>query len=58
MKWILARQKVTDGKIIALGTEMILIAQTALNEIERLQTDIVKTNKRLEMVTEWVMHVK
>ena len=51
MKKLLARQKVTEGKITTLGTQMVSTAQTSLIEIERLQTDIVETSKRLEMLT-------
>ena len=48
-KKLLARQKVTAGKIAALGTQMVPISQTSFKEIERLQIDIVETNKRFEM---------
>ena len=51
MKKLLARQKVSEGTITALGTQMGLIAQLSLKEIERPQIDIVTTNKRLEMMT-------
>ena len=42
MKTLLARQKVTEGKITTLGTQMVSVAQTSLKEIERLQTDIME----------------
>ena len=57
MKKLLARQKVTEGKIIALGTQMVSIAQILLKEIERLQTDIVGTSKRLKILTKNVIHM-
>ena len=49
---------VNEGNIKALGTQMVLIAQTSLKEIERLQTDIVEGNKRLEVLTQCVIHMK
>ena len=58
MKKLLAKQKVSEGKITALGTHMVSIAQTTLKEIERLQTDIVESNKSLEMMTQCVIHMK
>ena len=56
MKELLARQKVSEGKITDLGMQMLSIAQTTFKEIERLQTDIVENNKRLEMMTKCVIH--
>ena len=58
MKKVLTKQKVNEGKIEALGTQMVSIAQTTLKEIERLQKDIVKNNKRLERLTQCVMHMQ
>ena len=37
---------------------MVSIAQTSPKEIERLQTDVVTTNKGLTMLTQHVMHKK
>ena len=51
MKKLLAKQNVNEGKITALGTQMVSIAQTTLKEIKRLQTDIVANNNTLEMLT-------
>ena len=36
---------------------MVSIAQTSLKEIERLQTDIVESNKILERLTQYVIHM-
>ena len=47
MKKLLTKQKVNEGKITALGTHMVSIAQTTLKEIERLQKGIVDNNNRL-----------
>ena len=47
MKKLLTKQKVNEGKITALQTQMVSIAQTTLKEIDRLQKDIVDNNKRL-----------
>ena len=58
MKKLLARQKVSEGKVTALGTQIIPIAQTSLKEIERLQADIVESNKTLEILTQCVIHWK
>ena len=41
MKKLLTKQKINEGKITALGTQMVSIAQTTLKKIERLQKDIV-----------------
>ena len=57
MKKLLARWKVPEGKIKALGTEMVSKAHTSLKEIERLQTDIVERNKRLEILTQYIMYI-
>ena len=46
MKKLLTKQKINEGKITTLGTQMVSIAQTTLNEIDRLQKDIVDNNKR------------
>ena len=51
MKKMLARLKVTEGKIGASGTQMVSITQTLLTEIERIKTDNLESNKRLEMLT-------
>ena len=58
MKKLLAKQKMNEGKITALETQMVSVAQTTLKEIERPQIDIVESNKRLEMLTQCVMHMK
>ena len=58
MKRWLTKQKINEGKITALGTQMVSMAQTTLNEIERLQKDIVESNKRLERLTQHVMHMQ
>ena len=55
MKKLLATQKVSKGKITALGTQKVLIAQATLKEIEKLQNNIVESNKRLEMLTQCVI---
>ena len=55
MKKLLIKQKVNEGKITALGTQMVSIAQTTLKEIDRLQKDIVDNNKRL---TQCVMQMQ
>ena len=57
MKKLLTKQKINEGKITALGTQMVLIAQTTLKEIERLQKDIEENSKRLERLTQHVMHM-
>ena len=56
MKKLLAKEKINEGKITALGTQMVSITQTTLKEIERLQKDIVESNKRLESLTQ--MHMQ
>ena len=58
MKKLLVKQKAGEGKIRALGTQMISIAQTTLKEIEKPQKDIVNSNKRLEILTQHVMHMQ
>ena len=58
MKQLLTKQKVNEGKTIALGTQMVSIAQTTLKEIDRLQKDIVDNNKRLRRLTQWVMQMQ
>ena len=56
MKHLLTKQKVNEGKITALGTQMVSIAQTTLKEIDRLQKDIVD-NKRLRRLTQRVIQM-
>ena len=58
MKQLLTKQKVNEGKITVLGTQMVSIAQTTLKEIDRLQKDIVDNNKRLRKLTQWVMQMQ
>ena len=58
MKQLLTKQKINEGKITPLGTQMVSIAQTTLKEIERLQKDIVDSNKRLKRLTQHVMHMQ
>ena len=58
MRKFLAKQEVNEGKITALGTHMVSIAQTTLKETERLQKDNEDSNKRLEMLTKHVMHMQ
>ena len=58
MKKLLTKQKVNEGKITALGTQMVSIAQTTLKEIERCQKDIVDNNKRLKTLTQHVMQMQ
>ena len=55
MKKLLARQKITEGRTTAIGIQMASIFQTLLKEIE---TDIVESNKRLEMLTQHVILMK
>ena len=38
-KHLVAGQKVTEGKIIELETQMLSVTLTSLKEIERLQTE-------------------
>ena len=57
MKRFLAKQKMNEVMITALGTQMVSIAQTTLKEIERFQDDIVENNKILERLTQCVMHM-
>ena len=58
MKKLLTKQKIIEGKITALGTQMVSITQTTLKEIERLQKDIVDNNKRLKRQTQHVMQMQ
>ena len=58
MKPLLTRQKVNEGKITALGTHMVSIAQTTLKEINKLQKDIVDNNKRLRRITQRVIQMQ
>ena len=37
---------------------MVSIVQTSLREIKRLQTDFVETNKKLELLTQYVINIK
>ena len=57
MKKLLTKQKVNEGKITALGTQMVSIAQTTLKEIERLHKDNVDNNKRPKRLTQHVMQM-
>ena len=57
MKKLLTKQKINEGNITALGTQMVPIVQTTLKETERLQKDIVVSNKSLENMTR-VMHMQ
>ena len=58
MKQLLTKQTVNEGKITALGTQIVSIAQTSLKEIDRLQKDIVDNNKRLRRLTQRVMQMQ
>ena len=58
MKQLLTRQKVNEGKITALGTQMVSIAQTTLQEIDTLQKNIADNNKRLRRLTQRVMQMQ
>ena len=58
MKKLLTKQKVNEGKITALGTQMVSIAQTTLKETDRLQKDIVGNNERLKRLTQHVMQMQ
>ena len=58
MKKLLTKQKINEGKHIALGTQMVPIAQTTLKEIERCQKYIVDNNKKLRRLTQCVMHMQ
>ena len=55
---LLTKQKINEGKITALGTQMVSISQTTLKEIERLQIYIVDNNKRLKRITKCVMQMQ
>ena len=55
MMTLLTKQKINEGTITALGTQMVSIAQTTLKEIERLQKDIADNNKRLKRLSQCVM---
>ena len=57
MKKLLTKQRINEGKITALGMQMVSIAQTTLKKIERLQENIVVHNKRLKRLTQHVMHM-
>ena len=58
MKKLLTKQKVNEGKITALGTHMVSIAQTTLKEIERIQKGIVDSNNRFKRLTQHVMQMQ
>ena len=58
MKKLLTKQKINEGKITALRTQMVSIAQITLKEIERLQKDIVENNNRLDSLRQCVMHMQ
>ena len=58
MKKLLTKQKINEGMVTALGTQMVSIGQTTLKEIERLQKDIVDNNKRLKRLTQCVMQMQ
>ena len=58
MKQLLTRQRVNEGKITTLGTQMVSIVQTTLKVIDRLQKDIVDNNKRLRRLTQRVMQMQ
>ena len=58
MMKLLAKEMVNEGKITALGTQMVSIAQTTVKEIGRLHTDTVESNKRFEMLTQNVIHMQ
>ena len=58
MKKLLTNQRKNEGKITALGTQMVSIAQTTLKEIEGLQKEIVENNKRHDRLLQCVMHMQ
>ena len=58
MKKLLTRQKINEGKITTLGTQMASIAQTTLKETEKPKKDLVDSNKRLKRLTQHVMQMK
>ena len=58
MKKLLAKQKVNEGKITGLGTQMVSIVQITLKGIDRLQKDIVDNNKRLKRLTQCAMQMQ
>ena len=58
MKKLLTKEKINEGKVTALGTQIVSIAQTTLKEIERLQRDIVENNKGFERLTQCVMYMQ
>ena len=58
MKQLLPRQKVNEGTITTLGTQMVSIAQTTLKEIDRLQKDTADNNKRLRRLTQRMMQMQ
>ena len=58
MMKLLTNKKINEGKVTALGTQMVSIAQTTLKEIERLQKDIVDNNKGLKRLTQCEMHMQ
>ena len=58
MKKLLTKQKVKEGNITTLGTQMVSIAQTTLKEIDRLQKDIVGNSERLKTLAQHVMQMQ
>ena len=58
MTKLLTKQKVNEGTITALRTQMVSITQTTLKAIDRLQKDIVDKNKRLRRLTQCVMQMQ
>ena len=58
MKKLLTKQRINEGKITALGTQMVSITQTTFKEVERLQKHIIDNNKRLKRLTQCVMHMQ
>ena len=55
---LLTKQNINEGKITVLGTQMVSIAWTTLEEIERLQKDTVDNNKRFKRLTQCLMHMQ
>ena len=54
MEKLLTKQEINEGKITALGTQIVSIAHKTLKEIESIQKEIVE-NKRLDRLTQYVM---
>ena len=57
MQKLLERQAVTEGKLTALGMQMVSIAHIPLKN-RKTQTEIIETNKRLEMLTQHIINMK